>query len=156
MTHVDKDIKREELSRIYKKYGGLKASIVLKEAEKKTSPLHDDFLWDDEAAAHEYRLVQARTLIKRIGHIVIEGRAEILVHVPSTIREEGVYEIGSIVAKSEDAFERALAEAQTKLLAAKRAVLEIMQLQEPSVKKQKEKYRVALRAIETARDALAS
>ena len=37
---------------------------VVSAARKKTSPLHDWFQWDDGEAAHQYRLIQARNLLR--------------------------------------------------------------------------------------------
>lgn len=46
--------------------GSLTAGIVLLNAKKARSPLHKQFEWDDSAAAEEYRLVQARLLIRSV------------------------------------------------------------------------------------------
>jgi hypothetical protein len=53
-----------ELKRISKKHGILRPEDVIKEAEKLSSPLHSSFEWDDKIASHEYRLEQARKLIR--------------------------------------------------------------------------------------------
>ena len=44
------------------------ADLVVSAAKSKRSPLHNAFEWDDSAAAHEYRLSQARHLIR---HVVV-------------------------------------------------------------------------------------
>jgi hypothetical protein len=46
--------------------GKLKPVDVVKNAKNPQSPLHKYFVWDDTKAAHEYRLWQARELIKKI------------------------------------------------------------------------------------------
>lgn len=46
--------------------GRLTPEDVLAAARDKSSPLHDSFEWDDDAAAHAYRLDQARGLIRRV------------------------------------------------------------------------------------------
>jgi hypothetical protein len=46
--------------------GVLTAELVLREAKKKTSPLHTYFQWDDSEAAKQYRLIQAGDLIRRV------------------------------------------------------------------------------------------
>jgi hypothetical protein len=51
---------------------GLTPANVLKEAKKKGSALHSDFEWDNEKAAHEYRLVQARQMIRAVVLVVDE------------------------------------------------------------------------------------
>lgn len=58
-----------ELDRLRQEHeGALTAEVVVRAAEKKSSPLHDMFEWDDAEAAHQYRLVQAREIIR---HIVV-------------------------------------------------------------------------------------
>ena len=54
---------KEELEKLHKKHGNLTAEIVLNEAKRKKSPLHDYFEWDDSTAAHKWRMHQARQLI---------------------------------------------------------------------------------------------
>jgi hypothetical protein len=44
--------------------GLVKPENVLKRAESATSPLHGFFTWDDEKAAEEWRIMQARYLIR--------------------------------------------------------------------------------------------
>lgn len=50
---------------------GLTPDIVVDDASRPDSPLHRHFCWDDTKAAHEFRLEQARRLIRRFD-IVIE------------------------------------------------------------------------------------
>ena len=54
----------ERLRALEEKHGTLTVDAVVTEAKKKTSPLHGEFQWDDEKAAHEYRKEQARKLIQ--------------------------------------------------------------------------------------------
>jgi len=54
----------DELRKIAKKNRGLvRPEQVVMAAVDEASPLHGQFLWNDEKAAHEYRLWQARELI---------------------------------------------------------------------------------------------
>lgn len=56
---------RDELRRIAEEHGGLlRAADVVAEAANAASPLHGHFEWDDGEAAHQYRLQQARQLIR--------------------------------------------------------------------------------------------
>lgn len=65
-----------ELKRIASENGGiLKPDVVVAEARPKDSPLHSRFEWDDAKASHEYRIWQARQLI-RVSVEVIEGTNE--------------------------------------------------------------------------------
>lgn len=53
-----------ELGKISKGHGGLTANLVVEAAKKRTSPLHSFFEWSDTEAAKQYRLEQARHLIR--------------------------------------------------------------------------------------------
>ena len=51
------------------------APIVVEKARNKKSVLHSYFEWDDSAAAEEYRLVQARELIRSLV-VVVENKKQ--------------------------------------------------------------------------------
>jgi len=58
---------KERLERIRERNDGvLTPSDVVEDARRATSPLHNFFTWDDTVAAHQYRLDQARTLIRNV------------------------------------------------------------------------------------------
>src|SRR3990167_4529437 len=64
---VPAQIVGEELERIRVKHNDrLTQEDVVKEAAKKTSPLHPAFEWDDKRAGHQWRLDQAGYLIRSI------------------------------------------------------------------------------------------
>lgn len=75
----------KELKRIQKKEGRLTAELVLQYASDPDSPLHVAFEWDDEEAAHKYRLYQARNLITNL-QIVEEEDDEEYVVAPAWVR----------------------------------------------------------------------
>lgn len=61
----------QELDRIASRNGGiLRPEDVVKEAESSRSPLHTCFDWDDNTAAHSYRLYQARNLIRVVVSVI--------------------------------------------------------------------------------------
>lgn len=67
----------QELNRIASKSGGvLKPELVVESARSPLSPLHDKFTWDDTQAAHEFRLQEARKLIRVTVHMLPNGRGE--------------------------------------------------------------------------------
>lgn len=83
------------LAEIERKRGDLTPELVVKAAQSKRSPLHSKFLWDDTAAAHSYRLVQAAWLIRTVKVRVVvndkpaETRAFIrVVRMTETARNE--------------------------------------------------------------------
>lgn len=53
----------EELTRIHDKHGQLEPALVVKESRPKSACLHKAFEWNDQAAAEEYRIQQARQII---------------------------------------------------------------------------------------------
>lgn len=72
----------DRLARILKRNGGiLTPNAVLDDARDASSPLHDQFEWDDTEAAHQYRLQQARALIRSVK---IDVKTES--HTISTVR----------------------------------------------------------------------
>jgi hypothetical protein len=64
-----------ELQRIASLSNGvLLPEKVVEEAEPETSPLHSKFCWDNDKAAREYRIFQARNLIRAtVRYIGING-----------------------------------------------------------------------------------
>jgi len=54
------------LQRLEIKHGALTPEDVLTEARKRTSPLHGFFTWDDTEAARQWRLAEARELIRSV------------------------------------------------------------------------------------------
>lgn len=68
-SHLSDDqaqIVGEELETIKETEGQLTPAIVVKRAEKEESKLHGFFTWDDKAAADEYRLNEARYLLRSV------------------------------------------------------------------------------------------
>lgn len=65
----------QALKQILKADGTLTPNAVVKAAENPTHPLHSCFDWNDKSAAHEYRIWQARMLIKSVRvDVVYEDR----------------------------------------------------------------------------------
>lgn len=62
----------EELQSLCEKGGGvLHPKAVIEAARPESSPLHTHFEWDDDKAAEDYRLWQARALISQVRvHLV--------------------------------------------------------------------------------------
>ena len=57
---------REELERIYNTDGVLTPAAVVDDARPEDAPLHSRFEWDDSVAGEQYRMVQARQLIRSV------------------------------------------------------------------------------------------
>lgn len=69
---IDPQKAYNETERIKSKNGGvLTAGMVVEKARAKRNPLHKQFEWDNDAAAEEYRLEQARSMLRAI-HVTYE------------------------------------------------------------------------------------
>lgn len=62
----------EELDRTV----GLTPENLVDASRPEDAPLHDEFEWDDLAAAEEYRRVQARLLINNLSIVIEENKQE--------------------------------------------------------------------------------
>ncbi len=83
--------------------GLLKPDDVVKRAEDAASPLHRYFEWDGDKAAHQWRLTQARALIRTVECVMPNDKSESFVPRFVSLRfdrnkEGGGYrEIGDVV-----------------------------------------------------------
>ena len=73
---IDPDKAVQEIERIEAVYGTISPEVIVNEAAKVDNPLHQYFQWDDEKAANNYRLQQARVLINNIEVEIISGGGE--------------------------------------------------------------------------------
>ena len=125
-----KDEVNAEMIRLHKLNDGLRPSEVVEAASKKDSPLHGEYQWDNKKAGHEYRLIQARVMIRHVVITLEPDKPERFVHIPASSSEdvdsgEGVYQPISLVIEHPDWFARALGAAQAKLAGAKLAFNEL-------------------------------
>ena len=106
-----------ELKRIATANGGiLKPIAVVEAARSPDSPLHSRFQWDDTMAAHQWRLEQARQLI-RVTVTLIGGTGDTPERVWVSLREdqyqkEGGYRFLADVLSDDVLREQLLAEAK--------------------------------------------
>lgn len=143
------------LTELYRARGEVTATSVLESAKRKNSPLHGCFEWDDQKAGHEYRLIQARKLI-RAYPVEVAGKKERLVHVPaveSAGRAEGKYVTLADLKDDDVEYERAYAAANNDLQSALRRVNELRRLAKND---EKGKWASIAEMIETTRLALVS
>lgn len=63
---VDAQTAGNELQRIYDRDGVIEPETVVEESKNPSAPLHSCFEWDDEKAAHKYRITQAQNIIRAI------------------------------------------------------------------------------------------
>jgi hypothetical protein len=98
----------EHLDGLQAKRGQLTPRLVVEDAKRKTSPTHGIFTWNNDEAAQQYRLAQARQLLRSITVVVsvqkdgrdsdITSRAFVVVTKP----EGRVYEPVSVALKDAD------------------------------------------------------
>lgn len=148
---MTRDQIRAELSAIYERSGSVTPEEVVKEATPDDAPLHGQFEWNNDKAAHKYRLVQARTMIRSVG-VIIRGEKKPLIHVPpeagSTV-VRGKYVVDDDLANNVDEYARAMSAAQANLDTAMRRVAELRRM-----KPDDGRFDTALRSIEAAKLAL--
>jgi hypothetical protein len=90
----------EVLSELRDKHERLETTTVLQAAKRKRSRIHNAFEWDDKVAGHEYRLEQARRLIRSLQVVMEEGDEPAFVHVK--IDNAGYYQSSSVAARNID------------------------------------------------------
>jgi hypothetical protein len=168
--NVPKETINREIQRIYDRDGSVKASVVVAEAKPKNAPLHPKFEWRDKVAAEQYRLEQARKII-RVARIIENNVPTQLVHVPRVetsdapvgegagSTREGYYKSPTVIARSIDEYELALTEALRRLSSAQNAVdaLEAAARGKSGIEGETlARISLAVNALETAREALAT
>lgn len=85
-TNIEAQIVGVELERLFPE-GYVDKEALLKSAQKRNSPLHQYFEWDDAKAANNYRLDQARHLLRSI--VVIIDNKEIPYYHNVKIEDDG-------------------------------------------------------------------
>ena len=144
--------------------GDLAPSRYVEAAKPKDSPLHPTLTWDDKKAANEFRLIEARTIIRGVIRVEVVEQVETpakeprviggYVHVPSENgKTEGRYVPTELVVENVDEYERALTEARRDLDAAERRFHELRRLTEGRGDKT-EALAIAVQAFATVREAL--
>ena len=150
-----KDAVQAAIQNLYdRNNGGITAMMVLTAATNKRSALHPKFEWDDSKAGNEYRLEQARRLIRTV-RIIEDDKPAQLIHVPSIDRSEsfeGVYKAASVIVLNKTDFQLALDAALTRLQSAQRAVEELRSASQDD--DTLSKIMLAYEALATANNAL--
>jgi hypothetical protein len=120
---VPKEIIVENLEDIRNQHDGkLRPVDVVEAARPATAPLHPLFTWDNKKAAEEYRLWQAREVIREVV-VEIKGRTVAKYHNVQVIpRESSYYQAAEVIVTLPDEFERAVAALLSKFNAARRAL----------------------------------
>lgn len=128
---VDAQAAGEELERINEKHSGLHPEHVVKESKPKTATLHACFTWDDAKAGEQWRLQEARGLIRCV-HVVSEdgedqGAAFVNVSVVDPEDESSSHAylpVGTVVADA-DLFASAVSGLTAKMAGIKRSLSDL-------------------------------
>ncbi|HVL14161.1 MAG TPA: hypothetical protein VM529_16440 [Gemmata sp.] len=124
VSGVKPEVAAAELAAIRERDGGLAPAAVVEAARPEGHPLHAAFEWDDTKAGHEYRLWQARSLIRAVVVTHEDRRPEPLyVHVRT--EDGGAYQPVSAVVRDVDMFAAAVEELAEKLAGSRRALDEL-------------------------------
>lgn len=87
---IDPNKAIDELERIEQVYGALTPENIIKESKYNNSILYDLFEWDNEKAANNYRLQQARILLNNVQVTIVSNGEERNIDVYEVVRgEEG-------------------------------------------------------------------
>lgn len=82
--------RQDELRRIYGANGRLTAQIVVDTVRgDEANPLYPEFEWNDTVAGEEYRLSQARCLIRTVRILEAPGDVETVRAFHSVVRHDG-------------------------------------------------------------------
>lgn len=91
---VDAKVAYEVIEAVRTKNGGdVTADAVVEVAKSKRNPLHPEFIWDDTEAGHQFRLTQARKMLR--SFVVVRGEI-------ATERPQRVYEIVKVPQKEDE------------------------------------------------------
>jgi len=97
---VSADVVSAELAKLCSS-DGIRAADVVAAAQSPDSPLHPCFTWDDSEAAKQWRLEEARALIRNV-RVVRDDTPDrmVYVHVPSPTGRTGSYKPVEAVANN--------------------------------------------------------
>jgi len=139
-----------ELESIYSEEGQINAEIYVKAAKDPGSALHGTLEWDNRKAGHQYRLMQARTIIRAI--VVTDGEKTSGPVYVKVSKDKG-YQPADVVVHDVDMFSAALTLLQRKLNESLRAVNDLKSAAEALPDTEAErmaKITMAVQALHTA------
>lgn len=104
--YQDRNLILDELTLIEKRDGIVTPEAVVEFAKDETTQLHGQFNWDDGEAAHQWRLFQARQVIRAMVTIIPNENENVvtkaLVHVIETTRNiAGYMSVGKVLSDEE-------------------------------------------------------
>lgn len=145
-----------ELALIYRRKGILGAEDYVAEAADADSPLHQTLEWDDSVAGHQYRLQQARNIIRSV--VIKRGDVDVR-PVYVYVDNDRKYQPATVVVDEPEMYALALAALLRKTSAAREAVNQLMEVARESRGEDSEllaRIGVAMQALHTADSAVRS
>ncbi len=141
----------DELERIRRANGDrLEAKQVVVEARPPGAPLHDMFTWDDSEAAEQFRLREARTLIRSV-RILVGGSKSEPAYVNVKIEDAQYYQSTRVAIRNKDEWQSALRGVQANVAAAQQGVVDLLgMVTNPRKQERLKNARRAIRAAGTA------
>ncbi len=153
------DVAHKEMERIRKQHGALTAPFLLDEAREKDNPLHEEFTWDNRKAAEQFRLGEARTLIRAIITVESADAPECNSYtlVSGDAAETTDYKPSEVVVQSPDMFADAIGRLSGELESARKSVRDLEQLAHATGRDPERMARIGLvtTALEAATAAVA-
>jgi len=146
-----------ELERIRDRDGWVAPSVVVEESRPDAAPLHGRFQWDDALAGEQYRLIQARNLIKSVVVTGPDGEPRsFYVHVASVVGGEGYYQTVEVLLEPSHLaeFRAAVAQVRQRFGQASAALRALERAAAGAGVQSARPIAVAARAIEDAREAV--
>src|SRR5215471_6270125 len=129
MRKAGKKTIAERLEEIRLAHGGkLRPPDVVAAARPKSDILHVHFTWDDSVAAEEFRIWEARELIRSVRVIHDEKEVAEYYNVRVVPVEESYYAPKEVLVKQQDVFTLAFAQLVEKVNAAKRSLDELQHI----------------------------
>jgi hypothetical protein len=137
----------------------LRPPDVLEAARPRTAPLHPAFEWNNMAAAEQYRLYQARHIVRSVRIVDADhGDRPAYIYVPpATHGEQGAYRSPEVLVQHEAEWARAVRQLNQSIASAKRALDDLERIaRENDGEHRIADVTVAVAALEVAREAIAA
>lgn len=161
ISGVAADVAMAELERIASEHDDeLRPADVVQEAQPTNSVLHPAFEWNNRKAADEYRLSQARHIIRavRVVHPDIKEDRPGFVYVPAVkFGDQGAYRTPEVLIQYEEEWSRATRQLQMYISHAQRAIADLERIARESEGEDRiADVTVAISALEVAKEAIAA
>lgn len=152
-----------ELERIRLAHEGkLKPEDIVVESEPKQAVLHPMFEWRNAAAAHQYRLWQARQIVKSVRFVTVEDGHKVeqpafvsVIMTDEQGKRENYYQSAEIAVTRPDEWLSAIAVAQARISIARRSLEELERIARGSDDADRlARLAIAAKALDTASEAL--